>query len=179
MPGSALPGYDSFDLATRSAVGLLSRMPATLNRAIVGAVLPAAWLWAAWHESAILRKGVALSTAQLEDARKIGVVHPEKVRLLAVASVPPNNPLLRFIGAKLGLGPSQTIGMTLRYGIFIRSGHWHERRLLLHELAHVAQYERLGGIGRFLFRYIRECITPGYPFGELELEAKRAEDACQ
>jgi hypothetical protein len=65
--------------------------------------------------------------------------------------------------------------MTLRYGIFVRSDCWGDRRLLVHELVHVAQYERLGGFRAFLRQYLQECITPGYPFGELEQEAKRAE----
>ena len=69
----------------------------------------------------------------------------------------------------------QTIGMTLRYGIFIREEHWGDRRLLAHELAHVAQYERLGGFRGFLKQYLEECINSGYPLGDLELEAKQAE----
>lgn len=67
--------------------------------------------------------------------------------------------------------------MTLRYGIFIHTDHWGDSRLLVHELAHVAQYERLGGFHGFLFQYLQECINPGYPYGSLELEAKRAEEA--
>ncbi len=141
------------------------------------AFLPVACVWAARHESSILRRGVALSAAQTNKARQIGVAHPEKVRLLAVNAIPPTNRLLRTIGAKLGFVSSQTIGMTLRYGIFIQADHWGDRRLLIHELAHVAQYERFGGFPRFLFQYLRECINPGYPLGDLELEAKRAEES--
>lgn len=50
-----------------------------------------------------------------------------------------------------------------------------ERRLLIHELAHVVQYERLGGFHAFLGAYLQECINPGYPLGPLEQEAKAAE----
>jgi hypothetical protein len=46
---------------------------------------------------------------------------------------------------------------------------------VIHELAHVAQYERLGGFREFLKQYLEECINPGYPLGDLELEAKQAE----
>jgi len=146
-----------------------------MTRIVVTAFLPVACAWAARHESTILRQGVALSAAQADKARQIGVSHPEKVRLLAVDTIPPTNHILRTIGAKLGFVSSQTIGMTLRYGIFIQADHWGDRRLLVHELAHVAQYERFGGFRRFLFRYLQECINPGYPLGDLELEAKRAE----
>ena len=148
-----------------------------MTRIVVTAFLPVACAWAARHESTILRRGVALSAAQADKAQQIGVSHPEKVRLLAVDTIPPTNHLLRTIGAKLGFVSSQTIGMTLRYGIFIQADHWGDRRLLVHELAHVAQYERFGGFRRFLFQYLQECINPGYPLGDLELEAKKAEES--
>lgn len=148
-----------------------------LTRIVVTAFLPVACAWAARHETAILRRGVALSAPQAHKARQVGVVHPERVRLLAVDVIPPTNPLLRAVGAKLGFVSSRTIGMTLRYGICIRQDHWGDGRLLIHELAHVAQYERLGGFRGFLSRYLQECIHPGYPLGDLELEAKRAEES--
>ena len=50
---------------------------------------------------------------------------------------------------------------------------------VIHELAHVAQYERLGGFREFLKQYLEECINPGYPLGDLELEAKQAESSHQ
>lgn len=138
-------------------------------------ILPIACIWAKRHESAILKTGVALSLAQIATAKRVGIQFPERVRLRSVPQVPPLNWLLRRIGQKLGIASGQTIGMTLRYGIFIREGHWGDHRLLVHELVHVAQYERMGGFRGFLKQYLAECINPGYPFGELELEAKRAE----
>ena len=142
---------------------------------VVTLLLPAACAWARRQESIILRKGLALSAAQRDTARKLGILSAERVRLLAVQQVPPLNWLLRRAGENLGLISAQTIGMTLRYGIFIREDHWGDRRLLIHELAHVAQYERMGGFRGFLGPYLRECIDPGYPLGALEQEAKRAE----
>ena len=140
-------------------------------------ILPVACAWAKRQESFILRTGVVLSPALVDTARKVGIVHPDRVRLRAVSRVPPMNWLLRRVGEKLGFISPQTIGMTLRYGIYIREGHWGDRRLLVHELAHVAQYERMGGFWGFLGPYLQECINPGYPLGELEQEAKRAEAA--
>jgi hypothetical protein len=43
--------------------------------------------------------------------------------------------------------------------------------IVVHELAHVAQYERLGGILSFLRKYLFECLTMGYVASPLELEA--------
>ena len=43
--------------------------------------------------------------------------------------------------------------------------------MTVHELAHVAQYERLGGILPFLRRYLFECLIAGYSVALLEQEA--------
>jgi hypothetical protein len=141
----------------------------------VKAILPFACVWAKRQESIILRTGFALSNEQCEIAKRLGILRPERVRLRAVVQMPPLNWFLRRAGEKLGVVSDQTIGMTLRYGIYIRKDHWGARRLLVHELAHVAQYERTGGFCTFLSQYLEECINPGYPLGELEQEAKRAE----
>ena len=140
-------------------------------------VLPVACAWAAEQEAVILRDGVALTASQIDDARQIGVAHPERVRLRVVEQIPlPLHPMLRDAAEVTGLISPRTAGLALRYGIFIRSESWGERRLVVHELAHTAQYERLGGFQPFLEQYLYECITPpGYPFGPLEREAKRIE----
>lgn len=142
---------------------------------LVRVILPFACAWAQRQEATILKTGVPLSLGQIDLPKRLGILHPERIRLRAVPQVPPLNWLLRWVGGKLGVVSGQTIGMTLRYGIFIREDHWGERRLLVHELAHVAQYERLGGFRGFLSQYLEECIHPGYPLGDLEQDAKRAE----
>jgi hypothetical protein len=136
-----------------------------MTRIVVTALLPVACVWAARHETTILRRGVALSAAQADKTEQIGVVHPDKVRLLAVDVIPPTNRLLRTVGAKLGFVCCQTIGMTLRYGIFIQPDHWGDRRLLVHELTHVAKYERFGGFRTFLFQYLQNASTRGIRWG--------------
>jgi hypothetical protein len=138
-------------------------------------ILPIACAWVRRQESIILKAGVPLSLRQINLATRLGILYPERIRLQAVSQVPPVNWLFRLAGEKLGIVSGQTIGMALRYGIFIREEHWGDRRLLAHELAHVAQYERLGGFHGFLKQYLHECINPGYPLGDLELEANEAE----
>ena len=142
---------------------------------VIRVILPFTCAWAQRQESIIFRTGVPLPPAEIITAKRLGILHPERVRLRAVSQVPPLNWLLRWVGQRLGVVSGQTIGMALRYGIFIREEHWGDRRLLAHELAHVAQYERLGGFHGFLKQYLPECINPGYPLGDLELEAKQAE----
>ena len=134
--------------------------------------LPLAVRWASQQEQKILRVGVALDESQRTDARLMGVARPEKVRLLKVDQVPlPANRLLRWAAKRTKLISSDTAGMALRYGIFIRSDCWQMRRLIAHECVHTAQYERLGGIEEFLSLYLRECLELGYPSGLLEQEA--------
>lgn len=140
-------------------------------------ILPIACAWAKRQESWICKGGVPLSPRHIELAKQLGIAYEERIRLRAVPRVPPLNRLLRVAGKRLGIVSDRTIGMTLRYGIFIREDEWGNLRLLVHELAHVAQYERMGGFYGFLRQYLEECVNPGYPFGELELEAKRAEQA--
>lgn len=137
-------------------------------------ILPLACSWVRKQEAFILETGTALSAAQMADARKIGLKYPERVRLKFVEKVPlPLSPLLRKAAEKFRAFPSDTIGITLRYGIFIQSRYADDRRLLLHELVHTLQYERFGGVQPFLEQYLHECLTVGYPFGSLEEEARR------
>src|SRR4051812_358431 len=110
------------------------------------ALLPLVCAWAEEQERIILRDGVPLSPDQIADARRIGVAHPEEVRLLGLASIPaPEHPLLRDAVEATQLISPRTSGLTLRYGIFIRIDCWNERALIFHELVHTFQYERLGG----------------------------------
>jgi hypothetical protein len=135
-------------------------------------LLPLACAWAEEQEGVILRDGLPLSPAQIDDAKMITVAHPEKVRLLKVSLVPiPEHPALRAAADATQLITPQTGGLTLRYGIFIRADCWADRRLLFHELVHTSQYERLGGFWQFLQQYLHECITIGYPTAPMEQEA--------
>jgi hypothetical protein len=137
------------------------------------ALLPLAAAWAAEQECAVLQSGVVLTEPQVADARLVGVVQPERVRLLRVAQIPsPTHPLLAAAAAMTRLISPETRGMTLRYGIFIRDDFWGERQLVVHELVHTSQYERFGGFEAFLRPYLWECLTPpGYPYGPMEQEA--------
>lgn len=139
-------------------------------------LLPLAEVWVARQETRILVQGTPLSPVSLHDAKKIGVRFPGKIRLLRVAAIPlPEHPLLRDAALATNLISPRTGGMTVRYGIFIRADCWDDRRLIAHECAHTAQYERFAGIGPFLAEYLRQCIEVGYPAAPLEQEAVRAE----
>jgi hypothetical protein len=136
-------------------------------------LLPLACAWAAEQERTILESGAALTEPQLADARRVRVAHPERVRLLPVVRIPlPAHSALAAAARATNLISPSTHGLTLRYGIFVRADCWGQRALIVHELVHTAQYERLGDFDAFLRRYLMECITPpGYPHGALEQEA--------
>ncbi len=135
-------------------------------------LLPLATKWAEQQEAHILRNGVQLTAVQINDARLVSVVSPDKVRLLSVTQIPlPSEPLLKAAAQSISLLTPNTIGLTLQYGIFIRVDSWGNRRLIKHELVHVAQYERLGGISGFLSQYLQECIRFGYHQAPMEQEA--------
>ena len=135
-------------------------------------LLPLAAKWAAAVEARILREGVPLSEQELANAKTMGVNEPDRVRLLQLDCVPtPADLTLMTAAAAIQFLTPATRGLTLRYGIFVRSDCWGERGLVAHELAHTAQYERLGGIEPFLRQYLSECLTIGYPDGPLEQEA--------
>lgn len=66
-------------------------------------------------------------------------------------------------------------GITLPLlGIFILAERINEERLIKHELAHWAQYERMGFF-RFTWAYLTGLIRHGYWNHPMEIEARKAE----
>jgi hypothetical protein len=140
-------------------------------------ILPFAAEWAADEEARILRDGVPLSETEIAVATAIGVREPRRVRLLQVDAIPsPTHPLLKAAAEAIDFVTGAPRGLTLQYGIFVRSDCWRDPWLLVHELVHTAQYERLGGFVPFLRRYLFECARNGYRTSPLEQEADMLAD---
>src|SRR5258706_12369560 len=98
--------------------------------------------WAEEQEISICSNGRALTGGQADIARKVGVRAPEKIRVLVVPGVPfPEDAAIRQIGASVGLTTEGSGGMTLRYGIFIRTDQTERAEIWPHEFRHVTQYE--------------------------------------
>src|ERR1051326_6248924 len=120
-------------------------------------LLPLAAAWATEQEQEILRDGVPLSSEEIDDAGAVGIQDPNRVRLLRVDTIPrPAQPQLKAACDAIDFLTPATRGLTLGHGIFVRSDCWRDRLLVVHELVHVAQYEKLGGIHPFLRRYLYE-----------------------
>ena len=142
-------------------------MPITLEQ--VEFLTPLAIQWAAEEEANALKNGEPLNQEEMIYAKKIGIQFPEKVRVLKVQNMPsPKNPILKKAADEMGSQLSNSDGLCLNYAIFIKQNHWRKLRLIVHELAHTAQYERFGGLS-LLRQFILEY--PDYPNGSLEREA--------
>lgn len=150
-------------------------IPTLLNFA-----LPLATSYAEEQEALILRDGTPLTEQQCADAVLAGIKEPKRVRLLKVATIPtPTQPVLAKANEYVGMIGPQSASVTYGYGVYIRQDLWENRSLVVHELIHVAQYERLGGIGEFLKAFLKECLTVGHASSPLEREAvTRAKEIC-
>ena len=135
-------------------------------------LLPLAAAWATEQEKKIQRDGITLSEHEFPDACSVGVREPQRIRLLRVQTIPrPSQPQLRAACDAIDFLTPATRGLTLGYGIFIRSDCWGDRLLIVHELVHVAQYERLGEILPFFDEILRPAVLIQPPTAPLEQEA--------
>ncbi len=143
-------------------------------------VLPLVAEWAEAKEQVVLKNGVPLSDSQMDDARRVGVIHPEKVRIFKVPQIPlPKHPVLKAAAEETQLITPATVGFTVRYGIFIHSDFSDDRYLMVHELVHTSQYEKLGGFLPFFRKYLLQLINIGFPEAPMEQEAiKMAGKIC-
>jgi len=138
-------------------------------------LLPGAIAWAEARAKKAADVGDALTAAEQEIARRVGVGQPELVRVEIVSSLPlPEDPMLRTAALSAGLLGPGMVGLTLGYSIFICRGH-KDRRLLSHELRHVYQYEQHGSIAAFLPIYLKQIVEVGYANSPLEADARAHE----
>lgn len=139
--------------------------------------VPLATRWVLQQQKQIRVYGSELNDPQKQDALLAGVQHPEQVRVRVVNRVPLPLPTPWFLKDWL---PDDVVGMALGYGIHLHHYWAHNREVLVHELVHVAQYERLGGVRPFLREYLKECLIMGYPHGPLEREAiRKQKEICK
>jgi hypothetical protein len=173
---------DAAQVRAKVESGCAAQLPWPLAIALdvlLAPLLLCAVAWVARRQASILRNGAPLNIAQRELASALGIGLVERVRVVSTAVIPiPLPRWVRELALRAGWISQHIAGMTLGHGIVIRDDYVDDMRLLAHELAHVSQYERLGGIARFLRQYLRECAWPGYPRGALEREARAAEACC-
>jgi hypothetical protein len=142
---------------------------------------PLAYEWAQSQERYILAHGVSLRRDQVSDARRAGVHEPNRVRVLVVDRIPlPDDKELADAARHAQIITDASRGVAIGYGIIIRADSWQNRELLLHQLVHVAQCERSGGLGSFVNEYLLDRRSSrDFSLGSLEDEARTlAREIC-
>ena len=141
-------------------------------QALLPQLLPRAIAWAEAVAGDVATNGEALNDARSSIASRVGVQHPHNVRVLLVDQLPlPADPELQAAATQTGLLGKYTVGLTLGYSVLIRRGHM-TQRLLSHELRHVHQFEKAGGIADFLPLYLGSIIQFGYQNSPYEQDAR-------
>ena len=135
---------------------------------------PLACQWAKKQEAYILKHGVPLSSPQLADALRAGVQDPARVRVLVVDRIPlPDDEELAEAARRAQIITDASRGVAIGHGVIIRADSWQNRELLLHQLVHVAQCERSGGLEAFVGEYLSDRrSSPDFSVGSLEAEAR-------
>jgi hypothetical protein len=156
-------------------------LPPVIDQQTFDRLWPLAYEWAKSQEEFILATGSPLDCRYLADARRIGVRDPGRVRLLAVDRIPlPDDPELADAAGQTQIITPACRGVALGHGIIIRADAWGDRELVLHQLVHVAQCERSGGLESFVQNYLADrhhCDE--FSVGTLEVEARKiARDIC-
>ncbi len=132
--------------------------------------------WAMSVNAAALAQGKPLSLCQAADALEVGVLRPDAVRILRVPKLSqPDCPHFRSMATQSGLDLGGSAGMALGYAVLICHSALGDRRVLRHELRHVAQFEQSGDLSRFLDLYLAQIVEHGYRDAPLEVDAHRYE----
>lgn len=144
-------------------------------------LLPVAYEWAKAQEEFVLTHGIPLSPQQMADARRAGVRDCERIRVLVVDRIPlPESGELADAARHTRIITAETRCVGLGHAILIRVEAWGDRELLVHNLVHIAQCERSGGLEQWVPEYLLDRQTsPSFTLGSLEEEARRtAREIC-
>lgn len=144
-------------------------------------LLPIACEWAKQQEEFALKHGHPLGPTHAWDAHLAGVQDCARIRVLVVDRIPlPENPRLAEASRRLRIITEDTRCMGVGHALIVRGDAWNDRELILHNLVHIAQCERSGGLEQWCQLYLSNRITsPNFTTGSLEEEARRiAREIC-
>ena len=142
-------------------------------RTISGCLAYLVSFWTKAKERHVFQHGRTLNPLEKEYAQKLKISQIDKIRILEVEKI--NHPfsLLFSLFAQFARAViSSPIGLTLGYSILIEKRYALRLDLIVHELVHVSQYEKMGGHQSFLKEYIYQCVSRGYLNSALEMEAE-------
>jgi len=127
-------------------------------------------------EQAGLARGRALTADESALAVRVGVAHPERVRVIVASAFPvPADPALTGeLKSRFGIDGKANGGLTMGHAIFVATKYADARWLLAHELTHVGQFETLG-VDQFAHDYLVQLIMVGYTRAPIEEAARMNE----
>src|SRR6202165_5761783 len=132
-------------------------------------------------EEFVLARGAPLGPRHMANARCAGVKDCSKIRVLVVDRIPlPDKKELAEAARRSGIITHDTRCVGFGYAVIIRADSWADRELLLHNLVHIAQCERSGGLEQWVEQYLGDRNTCAeFTIGSLEEEARRfAREIC-
>lgn len=144
-------------------------------------LLPLAYKWAKRQEEIVLARGNALGTTLAWDAQLAGVQNPARIRVLVVDRIDlPEDRKLAEAARRIRIITEETRCMGFGYALLVRGDAWNDRELILHNLVHIAQCERAGGLENWVRAYLGDRTNcPDFTIGALEEEARRiAREIC-
>ncbi len=144
-------------------------------------LLPLAYQWAKTQEDSALLRGVPLGPRQIADAKRAGVNDVSSIRVLVVDRIAaPDNAELAEIARRMGIITEDTRCIGFGHVLIVRADAWNDRELILHNLVHIAQCERAGGLEKWCRDYLGDRTNcPKFTVGSLEEEARRlAREIC-
>jgi hypothetical protein len=154
---------------------------AVVNQQTFEHLLPLAYRWAKAQEEFVLARGNPLGARLARDAKLVGVQDCDRVRVLVVDRIPlPENPELAKASKRIGIITKDTRCAGFGHALIIRVDAWNDRELILHNLVHIAQCERCGGLEQWVRQYLGDRTNcPNFTVGSLEEEARRiAHEIC-
>jgi hypothetical protein len=130
--------------------------------------------WAKDREQFILERGTLLGSGHAADARRVGVQDVSGIKVLVVDRIPlPDNKELAEAARRSDIITESSRAVTFGHGIMIRADCWGDRELIVHQLVHVAQCERSGGLEPYLQEYLCDRQTcADFTMGAFEEEAR-------
>jgi len=137
-------------------------------------LLPLACEWAKAQEDFVLAHGAPLGIRETADARRAGIQDCDRVRVLVVDRIPlPDHPQLAEAARRTGILTLDTRCIGFGHAVIIRADSWSDRELLLHNLVHIAQCERSGGLQQWVKLYLGDRTNcADFTIGSLEAEAR-------
>lgn len=144
-------------------------------------LLPLAFEWAKQQEEFVLAHGHPLGPTHAWDAHLAGVQDCARIRVLVVDRIPfPEDPKLADASRRLRIITEDTRCMGFGHALIVRGDAWNDRELILHNLVHIAQCERSGGLEQWCRMYLgNRTNCANFTTGSLEQEARRiAHEIC-